>query len=103
MSEPTTLNLDLLRTMPLPHHPDDGDKEERGRLLVVGGSRELAGAAILAPPGDSDSLSRGLRRVILDPELRAQMAEASWTAGQALPRWDGQAARFAAELELAHG
>jgi hydroxyethylthiazole kinase-like uncharacterized protein yjeF len=45
---PVELNLDLLRTMPLPHHPDDGDKEERGRLLVVGGSGELAGAAILA-------------------------------------------------------
>jgi hydroxyethylthiazole kinase-like uncharacterized protein yjeF len=48
MSDPAELTLDLLRTMPLPHHPDDGDKEERGRLLVVGGSRELAGAVVLA-------------------------------------------------------
>ena len=48
MNEVATLDLDLLRAMPLPHHPDDGDKEERGRLLVVGGSRELAGAAVLA-------------------------------------------------------
>lgn len=48
MSEPEILDLDLLRTMPLPRHPDDGDKEERGRLLVVGGSRELAGAVVLA-------------------------------------------------------
>jgi hydroxyethylthiazole kinase-like uncharacterized protein yjeF len=34
--------------MPLPHHPDDSDKEGRGRLLVIGGSRELPGAALLA-------------------------------------------------------
>lgn len=49
MSQPLTLDRDLLlRDFPLPHHPDDGDKEERGRLLVVAGSRELVGAALLA-------------------------------------------------------
>jgi hypothetical protein len=31
------------------------------------------------------------------------MAEASWQAGQSLPRWEQQAARFAAEMEQAHG
>lgn len=51
MSEPETLNKELLRRFPLPHHPDDGDKEERGRLLVVAGSRELPGAALLAGVG----------------------------------------------------
>lgn len=48
MSEPATLDAALLRSFPLPYHPDDGDKEDRGRLLVIGGSRELAGAALLA-------------------------------------------------------
>ena len=48
MSEVRTLDADLLRSFPLPHLPEDGDKEERGRLLVVGGSRELPGAALLA-------------------------------------------------------
>ncbi len=48
MNEPATLDADLLRSFPLPHLPEDGDKEERGRLLVVGGSRELPGAALLA-------------------------------------------------------
>ena len=48
MSEPETLDVDLLRRFPLPHHPDDGSKEDRGRLLVVAGSRELPGAALLA-------------------------------------------------------
>ncbi|HET9640467.1 MAG TPA: NAD(P)H-hydrate dehydratase [Allosphingosinicella sp.] len=48
MSDFEILDRDLLRRFPLPHAPDDGDKEERGRLLVVAGSRELAGAALLA-------------------------------------------------------
>jgi hydroxyethylthiazole kinase-like uncharacterized protein yjeF len=42
------VDRDLLRQMPLPRHPEDGDKEDRGRLLVIAGSRELAGAALLA-------------------------------------------------------
>jgi hydroxyethylthiazole kinase-like uncharacterized protein yjeF len=45
------LDCDLLRRFPLPDHPEDGDKEERGRLLVIAGSRELAGAALLAGTG----------------------------------------------------
>jgi hydroxyethylthiazole kinase-like uncharacterized protein yjeF len=45
------LDRDLLGRFPLPEHPEDGDKEERGRLLVVAGSRELAGAALLAGTG----------------------------------------------------
>jgi hydroxyethylthiazole kinase-like uncharacterized protein yjeF len=48
MSEWETLDRDLLERFPLPHHPEDSDKEDRGRLLVVAGSRELAGAALLA-------------------------------------------------------
>ena len=49
MSEVRALTLRLLRDeFPLPHHPDDGDKEDRGRLLVIAGSRELPGAALIA-------------------------------------------------------
>jgi hydroxyethylthiazole kinase-like uncharacterized protein yjeF len=48
MSDPQALHAGLLERFPLPHHPDDGDKEERGRLLVIAGSRELPGAALLA-------------------------------------------------------
>lgn len=48
MSEVREVDADLLREFPLPHHPDDSDKEERGRLLVIAGSRELPGAALLA-------------------------------------------------------
>lgn len=48
MNEPLRLDAKLLREFPLPHHPDDGDKKERGLALLVAGSRELAGAALLA-------------------------------------------------------
>ncbi|HVF51332.1 MAG TPA: NAD(P)H-hydrate dehydratase [Pyrinomonadaceae bacterium] len=34
--------------MRLPQPDDEGDKEERGRVLVVGGAREMPGAVILA-------------------------------------------------------
>jgi ADP-dependent NAD(P)H-hydrate dehydratase len=51
MSHAEALDRGLLRRFPLPNHPEDGDKEERGRLLVVAGSRELAGAALLAGTG----------------------------------------------------
>jgi ADP-dependent NAD(P)H-hydrate dehydratase len=42
------VNDALLRAWPLPMPSDEGDKEERGRLLVIGGSREMPGAVILA-------------------------------------------------------
>jgi ADP-dependent NAD(P)H-hydrate dehydratase len=42
------LDAELLRAFPLPHHPDDGDKDDRGLALFIAGSRELAGAALLA-------------------------------------------------------
>src|SRR4028118_579323 len=45
------LDKALLGRFPLPRHPDDGDKEDRGRILVVAGSRELIGGAYLAAVG----------------------------------------------------
>jgi hypothetical protein len=35
-----------------------------------------------------------MRRIIFDPALRADMADAAWQAGQALPSWAQQAAQF---------
>jgi hydroxyethylthiazole kinase-like uncharacterized protein yjeF len=48
--EPGCIRLDerLLRRWPLPLVPEDADKEDRGRALVVAGSREIPGAALLA-------------------------------------------------------
>jgi hydroxyethylthiazole kinase-like uncharacterized protein yjeF len=38
----------LLRRWPLPQPDEGGDKEERGRVLIVGGAAEMPGAIILA-------------------------------------------------------
>jgi glycosyltransferase involved in cell wall biosynthesis len=58
-------------------------------------------AGCVSPPGDVVSLTKGLRRVLVDAEMRAEMAEAAWAAGQRLPRWDDRAAAFLAELGAA--
>ncbi len=44
---PRTITADLLRTMPLPR-PREGSKDERGQVLVIAGSVEVPGAAVLA-------------------------------------------------------
>lgn len=42
------VSTELLRDWPLPMPGAEGDKEERGHVLVLGGSREMPGAVILA-------------------------------------------------------
>lgn len=44
----TNLDTRVLRGWPLPRVSADADKEDRGRVLVVAGSREIPGAALLA-------------------------------------------------------
>jgi ADP-dependent NAD(P)H-hydrate dehydratase len=44
----TLITPEVLRGIPLPMPDDGGDKEERGRVLVVGGGRETPGALLLA-------------------------------------------------------
>jgi hydroxyethylthiazole kinase-like uncharacterized protein yjeF len=50
MSGPTIDDIDeaLLRRWPLPRPDAEGDKNERGRVLLVGGSTEVPGAVLLA-------------------------------------------------------
>lgn len=48
LKEPSLITPELLRAMPLPWPDQGGDKEERGRVLVVGGGRETPGAVVLA-------------------------------------------------------
>jgi glycosyltransferase involved in cell wall biosynthesis len=48
-------------------------------------------AAIKVPPGDEAALAAAVRRVLTDADLRARMADASWAAGQKLPRWEDTA------------
>ncbi len=42
------LDRTLLERFPLPDHPEESSKEDRGRLLAITGSRQLPGAAYLA-------------------------------------------------------
>jgi hydroxyethylthiazole kinase-like uncharacterized protein yjeF len=51
MSRPEPVTPDLLRTMPLPRHREGEDKDQRGRVLVVAGSVEVPGAALLCGIG----------------------------------------------------
>jgi ADP-dependent NAD(P)H-hydrate dehydratase len=48
VSDPVALDAETLRGFPLPCLAEEGDKEDRGRALIVGGSAEVPGAAILA-------------------------------------------------------
>jgi hydroxyethylthiazole kinase-like uncharacterized protein yjeF len=45
---PTAVTQALLRRLPLPQPGDDADKDDRGRVMVVGGSKQVAGAVLLA-------------------------------------------------------
>jgi hydroxyethylthiazole kinase-like uncharacterized protein yjeF len=44
----TAVDAALLRSMPLPQHGDDADKDARGRIMAVGGSRAVPGALLLS-------------------------------------------------------
>lgn len=44
----TTVDDALLAAWPLPMPSEDGDKDEKGRILLVGGSPEMPGAIMLA-------------------------------------------------------
>jgi glycosyltransferase involved in cell wall biosynthesis len=54
-------------------------------------------AAIKVPPGEERALSLAVQRIVHDTALRRRMAEASWAAGQRLPRWE-ETARIVAGL-----
>ena len=47
-TRPLVITPAVLRGWPLPQPDEDGDKEDRGRVLVVGGAPEMPGAIILA-------------------------------------------------------
>lgn len=48
MSDPAEVTPQLLAEMPLPMPSEDSDKDGRGRVMIVGGSEQVPGAARLA-------------------------------------------------------
>jgi hydroxyethylthiazole kinase-like uncharacterized protein yjeF len=70
-----TVDDALLRSWPLPRPQPAGDKEARGRVLVIAGSREMPGAAILA---GTAALRAGAGRLVI---ATPQSAAASVAAG----------------------
>ena len=50
MSEATTIDVNVLRSMPLPEYKEDASKADYGKLLIIAGSARLPGAANEATP-----------------------------------------------------
>jgi hydroxyethylthiazole kinase-like uncharacterized protein yjeF len=48
---PVAVTPKFLHTHPLPRHEEEGDKQARGRVVVIAGSLEVPGAALLAGLG----------------------------------------------------
>jgi glycosyltransferase involved in cell wall biosynthesis len=48
-------------------------------------------AALKVPAGNEAALAAAIGRLLADPGLRARLADASFAAGQKLPRWEDTA------------
>ena len=56
-------------------------------------------AAIKVPPGDERAFTLAVQRILHDAGLRRRIAEASWAAGQRLPRWEDTARTIAGVIK----
>ncbi|WP_427914732.1 NAD(P)H-hydrate dehydratase [Ramlibacter sp. MMS24-I3-19] len=74
---PARLDGEALLRWPLPALDDGADKEARGRVLVIGGSREVAGAVLLA---GTAALRVGAGKLVL-----ATVASAAASLAMAMP------------------
>lgn len=88
MSDWAALDADLLRAFPLPPLPEDGDKEDRGRALIVGGGSKVPGAAILAGIAALRA-GAGKLQIVTDQAVAIAIGvavpEAAVIAGSAIP------------------
>ncbi|HTW69105.1 MAG TPA: glycosyltransferase family 4 protein [Acetobacteraceae bacterium] len=57
-------------------------------------------SGVVCEPGDHVQLSKALRRLIFNRDLRAEMGEVAWQMGQKLPDWKTQAEHLAREAGL---
>ncbi|HEV7992642.1 MAG TPA: NAD(P)H-hydrate dehydratase [Gemmatimonadaceae bacterium] len=76
-SRDTAITRALLKRIPLPQPDDEGDKDDRGQVLVVGGSAQVAGAVLLAGVA---ALRAGAGKLQL-----ATVASAAAALGMAVP------------------
>jgi hydroxyethylthiazole kinase-like uncharacterized protein yjeF len=58
----SNLTSEALRNWPLPVPDPDGDKEQRGHIMIIGGSRQMPGAVILAA---SAALRAGAGKLVI--------------------------------------
>lgn len=56
-------------------------------------------AGVIAPAGDHEGLSKAMRRLIFDADLRQYVSDQAWEAGRLLPDWPTQARAFVAALD----
>lgn len=97
--KPKPLNRSALRHHPLPP-VIDGDKETKGRILIIAGSREVPGAALLAAMGAMRAGAGKLRIAIVKsaaPHLGIAMPEAM-IIGMAEDQSGGFAAATVSEI-----
>jgi len=78
----------------------------RGLALVAStggaaGETVPEGVGLKVPPGDAEALRGALQRMITDRGLRKAASDASWAAGQRLPRWPRTAALVSRVLKEA--
>jgi len=69
-------------------------------VTAVGAAPTLVApeAGVVSAPGDAEQLSKAMRRLIFDQNLRRNMAEAAWQSARSLPSWHDQAVRLAEVL-----
>jgi len=75
MQSTRKVDVGLLKTMPLPDWDDDTSKASRGKLLLIGGSRRLPGAIILAARA-ALRIGCGTVRVAVPESIAVQMGVA---------------------------
>ena len=56
------------------------------------------GAGLKVAPDNAPALAAAIAQALDDRSLRERLADAAWSAGQTLPRWDDTAARIASAL-----
>ena len=103
MSEPRRLDADLLRDFPLPPLPEDGDKEDRGLILVIGGSPEVPGATVLTGMAAMRA-GAGKLQIVTDPAVAIPVGVVA-TGARVVAGFDGcgERAGIAAAIILGPG